>query len=74
MCKGVAVLSTETACCSAGSEGELVAAMLMHRAAIDRAAGAYMRDTLVQGEAAGRSMAVPGNGRVWERREGRRWC
>jgi hypothetical protein len=63
---GVAVPSTLTACCSAGSVEELVADMLMHRAAkgIRRMAAADVRETLVQGEAAGRNMAVPVNWRV----------
>lgn len=64
---GVAVPSTSTACCSAGSAGELVADILMHRAAIGvrRAAAGHVCDRDVQGEAAGRSMAVPFNWRVW---------
>lgn len=54
--------STFTACSRAGSAEELVAVMLMHRAAIGvgRAVAAdvrWARD--FQGEAAGRSMAVP---------------
>jgi hypothetical protein len=63
---GVAVPSTLTACCSAGSVEELVADMLMHRAAkgVRRMAAADVRETLVQGEAAGRNMAVPVNWRV----------
>ena len=47
---------------------ELVALMLMHRAAIgvDRAVAADVRcATVFQGEAAGRSMAVPVNWRVF---------
>ena len=56
--------STLTACSRAGSTEELVAVMLMHRAAIGvgRAVAADVRWRWArdfQGEAAGRSMAVP---------------
>jgi hypothetical protein len=63
---GVAVPSTLTACCSAGSVDELVADMLMHRAAmgVRRMAAADVRERFLQGEAAGRNMAVPVNWRV----------
>ena len=66
VCMGVAVPSTFTACCSAGSADELVADMLMHRAAIGvgRAAAGHVWDKDAQGEAADRSMAVPFNWRV----------
>jgi L-fucose isomerase-like protein len=60
------VPSTLTACCSAGSVEELVADMLMHRAAmgVRRMAAADVREEILQGEAAGRNMAVPVNWRV----------
>lgn len=62
---GVAVPSTLTACCRLGSGDGLVAEMLMHRAAIDgRPVGVHVRARFAQGEAADRSMAVPGNWRV----------
>ena len=63
---GVAVPSTLTACCSAGSFDELVADMLMHRATtgVRRMAAAEVGEIFLQGEAAGRNMAVPGNWRV----------
>ena len=63
---GVAVPSTLTACCSARSVDDLVADMLMHRAAmgVRRMAAADVRERFLQGEAAGRNMAVPVNWRV----------
>lgn len=73
MGEGVAVPSTLTACCSAGSEGDVVADMLMHRAAAAEdvcAVGVRGRQRLLQGAAAGRSMAVPVNWRVDGRGEG----
>ena len=58
---GVFVASMFTRCSRAGSVDELVAEMLMH---LLRAAAAPARcATLLQGEAAGRSMAVPVNWR-----------
>jgi len=63
---GVAVPSTFTASCSPGSVDEFVADMLMHRATIrvGRIATGQVWAKEAQGEAAGRSMAVPFNWRT----------
>jgi hypothetical protein len=65
---GTEAASTFTCGSSDGSVAELVALMLMHRAAmgVRRAVAADVRWAKVfQGEAAGRSMAVPVNWRVF---------
>jgi hypothetical protein len=66
VCIGVAEPSILTACSNAGSAEEFVADMLMHRAAIGvrRIVAGDVREISLQGEAAGRNMAVPLNWRV----------
>jgi hypothetical protein len=68
VCIGVAEPSTLTACSSAGSVEEFVADMLMHRAAngVRHIRAADVREIVLQGEAAGRNMAVPFNWRVFK--------
>ena len=62
---GVAAASMLVRCSKAGSADEFVAEMLMHRRRVVAAPARCA--TLLQGEAAGRSMAVPVNWRAYRR-------